>query len=100
MKVVVLFNLREGFDVAAYEDWARTTDMPTVRGLGSVSGFEMFRCCMQPPHLAPCCLMFRTRTFGLSMGLQMLSSPIWVHGARGDNRRVPALEGNDKDDLA
>ncbi len=44
MKIVVLFNLRERVDVAAYEDWARTTDMPTVRGLGSVSGFDVLRC--------------------------------------------------------
>jgi len=44
MKIVVLFNLRDGVDVSAYEEWARTTDIPTVRGLGSTSGFDVLRC--------------------------------------------------------
>lgn len=44
MKIVVLFNLREGVDVRDYEQWARTTDMPTVRGLESTDGFDVLRC--------------------------------------------------------
>ncbi len=36
----------------------------------------------------------------MSAGLRMLSSPIRVNGARGDNRRAPALGENDKDYLA
>ncbi len=43
MKIVVLFNLQADADVAAYENWARTTDLPTVRGLDSIGGFEVFR---------------------------------------------------------
>ena len=44
MKIVVLFNLREGVDVDAYEHWALTTDLPTVRGLESTAGFDVLRC--------------------------------------------------------
>ena len=41
--VLVLFNLKAGTDVAAYEKWAREKDLPTVRGLGSVNGFDVLR---------------------------------------------------------
>ena len=41
MRIVALFNLREGVDPAAYEDWAQATDLPTVRGLPSVAGFHV-----------------------------------------------------------
>lgn len=41
--VLVLFNLKPDADVAAYEKWAREKDMPTVRGLKSVSGFDVLR---------------------------------------------------------
>jgi len=44
MKIVVLFNLQGDADVAAYEAWARNTDIPTVRGLNSTSGFDVLRC--------------------------------------------------------
>ena len=43
MRIVVLFNLKPGVDVAAYEKWARTTDIPGVRGLRSVSDFQVYR---------------------------------------------------------
>lgn len=42
-KIIVLFNLKPGVDRAAYEAWARATDLPTVNGLGSVAGFEVLR---------------------------------------------------------
>jgi len=41
--VLVLFNLKAGVDVATYEQWAREKDLPTVRSLKSVSGFEVMR---------------------------------------------------------
>lgn len=41
MRIIVLFNLRPGVDVAAYENWARTTDIPTVRALPSIAGFDV-----------------------------------------------------------
>lgn len=41
--VVVLFNLKTGADVRAYEQWARTTDLPMVRKLPSVDAFEVLR---------------------------------------------------------
>lgn len=41
--IVVLFNLAEGIDAGVYEDWAKSTDLPAVRGLGSVEGFEVLR---------------------------------------------------------
>ncbi len=42
-KIVALFNLKEGVRSADYEQWARTTDIPTVRGLESVDGFSALR---------------------------------------------------------
>jgi hypothetical protein len=41
--ILVLFNLKSDVDVAAYEKWARERDLPTVRGLSSVSGFDVMR---------------------------------------------------------
>lgn len=41
--MVVLFNLREGVDAAAYEEWARTRDAVTVRSLPSIEGFRVVR---------------------------------------------------------
>lgn len=43
MKIVVLFNLKPGIDIAAYETWARTTDIPGVRALKSVADFQVHR---------------------------------------------------------
>lgn len=40
--VMVLFNLKPGVDQAAYEEWARTRDLPTVNGLSSVDSFRVF----------------------------------------------------------
>jgi hypothetical protein len=42
-KIVVLFNLKKGVDPKAYEKWAKTTDLKTVRGLKSIDGFQAFR---------------------------------------------------------
>lgn len=44
MRIIVLFDLRPGTDAAAYEDWARSRDIPTVRALPSISGFEVSAC--------------------------------------------------------
>ena len=41
--VVVLFNLKAGADARAYEQWARTTDLPIVNKLPSVDSFEVLR---------------------------------------------------------
>ena len=41
--IIVLFNLKSGVDVSAYEHWARTTDLPTVKALGSIGDFEVLR---------------------------------------------------------
>lgn len=41
--IVVLFNLKEGVSVEDYEAWARTTDIPGVRGLKSIAGFDVLR---------------------------------------------------------
>ena len=43
MRLVALFNLKPGVTPDEYEAWARTTDIPTVRGLGSIAGFEVMR---------------------------------------------------------
>ena len=42
-RIVALFNLKPGVSVADYEDWAKTVDIPTVNGLGSIERFEVFR---------------------------------------------------------
>ncbi len=43
MRIVVLFNLKEGVDPAAYEAWARGTDIPGVNALSSVEKFTVHR---------------------------------------------------------
>lgn len=43
MKVVALFNLKPGVSVDDYERWARTRDMPAVRALPSVAGFDVLQ---------------------------------------------------------
>jgi len=42
-KIVVLFNLKTDADVEAYENWAKSTDLPTVNGLSSVDNFEVLK---------------------------------------------------------
>lgn len=41
--LIVLFRLKPGASVADYEAWARSTDLPVVRGLPSVASFTLFR---------------------------------------------------------
>jgi hypothetical protein len=41
--LIVLFRLKAGADVSAYENWARSTDLPIVRKLPSVEGFDLYR---------------------------------------------------------
>ncbi|MDZ5650040.1 hypothetical protein [Nitrospirillum sp. BR 11828] len=41
--LIALFNLRADADPAAYETWAKATDLPTVRALPSIGGFDLFR---------------------------------------------------------
>jgi hypothetical protein len=43
MRVVVLFNLKPDVAVAAYEEWARTRDIPGVRALPSIDDFQVYR---------------------------------------------------------
>lgn len=43
MRIVCLFNLKEGADASAYEAWARDTDIPGVNALGSVRNFTVHR---------------------------------------------------------
>lgn len=43
MRIIVLFNLKPGADPAAYEAWARATDIPGVRALKSVDDFQVYR---------------------------------------------------------
>ncbi len=43
MRIIVLFNLKEGADVAAYERWAKEIDLPGVNALGSVDKFTVHR---------------------------------------------------------
>lgn len=41
--LVVLFKLRPDADAAAYEAWAKATDLPVVRKLPSVGRFDIYR---------------------------------------------------------
>ncbi|MFT7288779.1 MAG: hypothetical protein ACI87W_002902 [Halieaceae bacterium] len=43
MLIVVLFNLKPGASPDAYENWARSTDIPQVNALGSVRSFSVLR---------------------------------------------------------
>lgn len=42
-KILALFNLKPDTSVADYEKWARTVDIPTVNGLGSIEKFEVYK---------------------------------------------------------
>ena len=41
--IVVLFNLKSGVNASEYEEWARTTDLPNVNRLPSVTQFSVLR---------------------------------------------------------
>jgi hypothetical protein len=43
VRIIVLFNLKQGVDAAQYEEWARRTDIPGVRALGSCDDFQVYR---------------------------------------------------------
>lgn len=43
MLIVVLFNLKAGASRDDYENWARSTDIPNVNALGSVTDFSVLR---------------------------------------------------------
>lgn len=43
MRIICLFNLKDGVSVAEYEQWARTRDLPTVNALKSVQGFSVHK---------------------------------------------------------
>ena len=42
-KIVVLFNLKDGVNPSDYETWAKSTDLPIVRGLDSIESFSVYR---------------------------------------------------------
>ena len=41
--LVVLFNLKDEAAKEAYENWAQTTDVPTVKALVSIDDFRVYR---------------------------------------------------------
>lgn len=41
--LVVLFNIKNEEDKAKYELWAKTTDVPTVKALGAIDDFKVYR---------------------------------------------------------
>ncbi len=43
MRIIALFKLKPGTDAAAYEEWARTRDLPGVRSLVSVKDFQVLK---------------------------------------------------------
>lgn len=42
-RILALFNLKSGVSIEDYENWAKTVDLPTVNGLGSIEKFEVFK---------------------------------------------------------
>jgi hypothetical protein len=42
-RLICLFNLKPGIDPATYEAWAKRVDLPTVKRLGSIERFEVFK---------------------------------------------------------
>ncbi len=42
-KLIVVFKIKTDSDRAQYENWARTTDLPTVRALPSVESFDVHK---------------------------------------------------------
>lgn len=42
-RILALFNLKPEVSVEDYEKWAKTVDIPTVNGLGSIEKFEVFK---------------------------------------------------------
>lgn len=43
MRIIVLFNLKEGTKASDYETWARMSDIPTANGLASVNSFTVHK---------------------------------------------------------
>jgi hypothetical protein len=43
MTLIVLFNLKDATAMAAYEQWAASTDVPTVKRLSSVDDFRLYK---------------------------------------------------------
>lgn len=43
VRILALFNLKPGVSVDDYEQWARSVDIPTVNGFGSIEKFEVFK---------------------------------------------------------
>ena len=43
MRIIVLFNLKDGVDPAEYEAWAKKDDIPTASGLNSVDAFTVHK---------------------------------------------------------
>ena len=43
MRIIVIFNLKEGVSAADYEAWAKKDDIPGVNRLSSVKGFTVHK---------------------------------------------------------
>lgn len=43
MHIFAVFSLKPGVSVEAYENWAKTVDLPTVNKLPSIDSFRVFR---------------------------------------------------------
>lgn len=43
MRIIVPFNLKPGTNVAEYEEWAKTKDVPTASALPSVNSFTIHK---------------------------------------------------------
>ena len=43
VRVLALFNLKPETSIEDYENWAKTVDIPTVNGLGSIESFDVYK---------------------------------------------------------
>ncbi len=41
--LIVLFNLKAGISATEYEKWANAVDIPTVKGLKSITDFKLYK---------------------------------------------------------
>lgn len=41
--IIILYNLKEGVTQEQYDNWIRTTDYPTMRGLSRVNSYINYR---------------------------------------------------------
>lgn len=78
MNIIVLFNLKITANADAYQEWARSTDIPNVRAMGSVSSFRVFKTTsmLGSDQPAPYQYVEQIEIAGMETFLEDVSSPL------------------------